>query len=351
MTPEKNGYEELKRSLDSKTRERLTHPVVLELYQAYVNYGTPDSLVEIVSMVPQDNQDPIIHTLTSHVTKEKPVFLYILGKALCDESSKKPVLVAASVDLLWSLSLIYDDIYDKDLKRAGKSAAWVEFGKELAFTSAHKGFEAVLKTITVNLGKEAAETTHHYVYRGVNSLDDHQKIGLDSTADSIMANYIERAHFHTTLPISLMSTTDTNPLTSKSALEAIIKVNLAGQILNDIKDLSPEFTWIRQGLSDICSGVVTLPLALLWRELTDKERQEFISLFGSGDLDQTQRAYINNLILKTKTIQRTCSIVEQYYQASLDAFREVLSPDDIIFPTNWIEYKREQMRQLVTSCQ
>lgn len=347
MTPEKGLREDLKGVIDSKTKGRLFHPVVGELYEAYVRYNILDKLATIISRVPQNQIEPIVHTLTSHVTKEKPVFIYLLGAALSEGDAEMSSLVAASTDLLWCLSLIYDDIYDKDQKRAGRNAAWVEFGKELAYSSAHKGFEAVLGVLGDSLGKKAAETTHYYVYKGVDSLDDHQKIGLDSPLNQIIENYIERAHFHTTLPVSLMTLGETRSPSPVTALEAITKVNLAGQILNDVKDLSPNFGWIRQGLSDVRTGVVTLPLAMLWCELSDDEKRKFRSIFGSDDLDQEKHQYIISLIRKTNTIKRTYEIIEEYYQASANAFREVLSPEDLTYPMNWIEYKREQVNQLL----
>ena len=144
----------LKSILKIRTKKRLNNAVVKELFDAYCQLGIFAKVSEILETVPQEKREPIIYTLGSHVTKEKPVLVYSVLQSIKERSGKKASQVAAVVDLLWSLSLIYDDIFDRDLKRSGLPSAWVQFGSDEAYKSAYAGFKAVKQMSDLFLEKD-----------------------------------------------------------------------------------------------------------------------------------------------------------------------------------------------------
>ncbi|GIV44972.1 MAG: hypothetical protein KatS3mg035_2095 [Bacteroidia bacterium] len=130
------------KNLAALTQERLFTPIVKDLYAEFVRNGTNQALVEILNQIPTEQHLPILHTLTTHVTKEKPVFIYGIGIGNSIDINKAR-FVAASTDLLWCLSLMVDDIIDRDHFRADKKTAWRIYGEQTTYKSADIAFQTL----------------------------------------------------------------------------------------------------------------------------------------------------------------------------------------------------------------
>lgn len=331
--------------VDAGIQERLFHPVVNELYEEYLNLGIADALVLILEKIPEPLLDPIIHTQTSHITKEKPVFIAEL--ALDNGVAKEDaLLVAAVTDLLWSLSLIYDDIEDHDQHRAGKQSAWVKFGKETAYQAAEIGFKATLQTLSEEICPDSAKQCERHVMAGVESIREHVELKISEANEEILiANYQKRADFHTIFPVETLFQGQDEDRVYK-AKEAITEVNLAGQVLNDLKDMSPKHAWQREGFSDIRSGLVTLPNLVLYSRLDIGQQRSFLNKFGKAHLEESHKTDILDLIDRTQTLMDLKTYVEYKYERSRKHFSHSLSPRSQHYIDIWIDYKLEQLKGL-----
>jgi geranylgeranyl pyrophosphate synthase len=287
-------------------------------------------------------QAPIIHTLTAHVTKEKPVFFYVLGleSGLSDESKKG---IAASVDLLWALSLIYDDIEDNDPHRAGMTSAWKEYGKVAALKSFVSGVGVVSKYLVELSGPDTVVLIQNYADRALKSVGEQKELKLGCSISEVIENYSRRICFHADLPVDLLF-----PVRSEErhqAFEAIYNVNLAGQILNDLKDMSSDYGWLRAGYTDLRSGVVTYPIAYLWERVDTTQREVIKNLFGKKEISAEELESFAGLFSQ-KILYEIKSEIEVIYQKSINAFEKVTLPDVAKLASKWVSSKLGQLKGL-----
>lgn len=330
--------------IDAQTRERLSHPVVINLYEFYVRTGMLKQLSQIIGQIPQANQEPIVHTLSSHVTKEKPVFVYTLSPQSQRENQRAQTL-GACVDLLWCLSLMYDDMADQDTQRSGTSAAWIEFGADATQKSLESGLRAVFQTLANTFGPSAVAACQADINRGIASIQHHKQLPLGTQYEALLLNYQERANFHTSLPVHLLHLDTTNSDTHRQkAITAICAVNLGGQILNDIKDFLAQFSWQRPGFSDVRNGLVTVPLNILWQKMGSTDREKFSLIFGKGSLDQPEQDFLLASLSRTGALDLAAQKAEELYRQGFEAFSEVVNPEELQYSQAWINYKLEQLR-------
>ena len=144
------------------TERKIENETVKVLFSGYCNTGILNEVGKIVDQIPNGLREPIIHTLGSHITKEKPMMVYSALRSK-EISDNKAIPISATVDILWALSLMYDDMFDQDKKRAGETSAWVEFGSDTTFKSAQAGLEAVKSRLNLALGSEAGQTVDRYI--------------------------------------------------------------------------------------------------------------------------------------------------------------------------------------------
>jgi len=255
-------------------------------------------------------------------------------------------LLAASVDLLWTLALILDDIEDQDNQRAGVDTAWVVYGKERAYETAQSGLYSVIGTLKEHLGERTAQLCQLYVNLGVESLAEHKSLTLSSSIDEIVTNYIKRADFHTAFPVEVLYSISAKGDKEK-AISALREVNLAGQILNDIKDFLPEYQWARLGFSDIRNGLVTVPIKSLWNLMEENERKIFLSIFGSGKISSSDKDFIEKSIKKTNILASLKTYIVDLYNSSLRNFQQVVSQESLQHCFKmWVNYKLKQVNQI-----
>jgi len=291
----------------------------------------------------RQHQEPLIHTLSAHVTKEKPIFIYILSPnyAKQDGSARK---LSATVDLLWCVSLMYDDFVDQDQERSGKKAAWVQYGQERTMDSVNATLDTIARNLDCNFGGHAHVLCKHYIDRGILSIEEQKQLPLDCTLEDLISNYIKRAEFHTVFPLSLIY--GGNIEGRAKALSAIEDLNIAGQILNDIKDLLPNYSWNRKGFSDVRNGLLTLPILHLLRGLDSNEQEIFKRIFGGKTLSEEESRFLMFVIRKTNALTFASNAARSYFARSLGAFKEVVGYLEFQYPNGWINYKLSQLPEI-----
>lgn len=325
------------------TERKIENETVRVLFSGYCDTGVLNEVGNIVDQIPSELRDPIIHTLGSHITKEKPMMVYSALRSK-EISDNKAIPISATVDILWALSLMYDDMFDQDKKRAGETSAWVEFGSDTTFKSAQAGLEAVKNRLNLALGDEAAQTVDKYIGKSLISLKEHKQIKLGSGAEYLLTNYSHRSLFHTGLPFALV---DMPTFSSDTSFIALDNVNIAGQILNDLKDVSPKYAWVRESFSDIRTGVTTVPIEMMFGSLPDHDREKFKSLFGKANLEDDEKETIISMFSQAKAIDKTVTLAEELYRLSQSGFEKSIHTQYLNYVSRWLNYKRTQLKELI----
>jgi geranylgeranyl pyrophosphate synthase len=332
--------------MEGEIRSRLMHRELVFLYDKFQACGVEKKEREIIDTLPGEVIAPLVHTLETHVTKEKPVMVLELGQAWNVETGKLNTL-AAAVDLLWALSLIYDDIVDGDQFRAGKTTAWRRFGKEAAFKTASLGLGAVVSALSGSWGENTARLCQSSVEKGVASVKKQRDLRLDSSPEQIEANYEQRMDFHTMFPVATMGL-GTLIENGKAAAgrQALKAVNMAGQIFNDLKDLLPGRLLGRAQYADLRGGIVNIPIAIIWQRLNQEQKQVIAATFGVNEVSEEASNLINQ-VLESGVEGELKGQIRRRYQESEMLFETALGEEGGEGIRNWIGYKNEQLERML----
>jgi geranylgeranyl pyrophosphate synthase len=334
-------------TLHSLVEDRLRDPTITYLYNEYRNRGIDEHTLEIIAPIPTELREPVLHTFRAHVTKEKAPFAYALAMTFL-ESEYRAKSLASSVDLLWLLSLIYDDILDVDERRSGLASAWVTFGQDTTKAAAKAGFESILAKLTRDFGTAVSDLCKGLVSDSLKSIADHKTLTLQATRAKILENYALRSSFHDRFAVRVVFG-DSDASKMKLALEGMRAVNLAGQILNDLKDFSSESWFGRDSFSDVRSGLVTLPVEILWECLSNKERERFLAVFGRGQISENDASVVGHSIQKYKVRERTVREALSWYEVFIDRMTHIINPLYLSYFNLWYEYKINQAQVLLAT--
>lgn len=327
--------------ISHRSEERLTVSVVKKLYDIYKETGCLSALATLVAKMPDSNRAPLIHTLGSHVTKEKPIFVLAIADSVGIDQVKTQVL-SASIDMLWALSLILDDIIDNDTVRAGKESAWVKFGKEEAHSCVNAGLQAVKEGMLQHFGEGGWIIMDDYIDRAMKSVRQHPLLTFETNPDQLRVNYIDRNDFYCAAPVKIMSLIHQTP-DEYIAIDALQNVTIAGQILNDLKDMWPKFGHIRPNFSDFRNRLVTIPIRQMYMLLNDSQRVTLKQLWEESPTEDSALERLMVLVRDSEMKKEVIESIKLTYKESIVGFESVVSnpPFRSIF-REWIDYKLNQ---------
>lgn len=270
--------------LDRKIIKRIHDSDIKKQYMLYVNCEILSKFVEILNQVSENAQAPIIKTQLDNPLKEKPLLIYAVAPIFSQKTRKQAQAMAAAIEMLYTLAVIYDDMVDRDRHRFGKLAAWVKFGKRATRNSLHYGLKATYFVLERYFnGKIAREGMRRY--EEFIELDKkHSALTFKSPLKEFFKVYIARADFYTAFPARVLFRGSTQRAKRVRAIKGFVNFQLASQLLNDLKDLSPRYAWARKSFSDIRNNFITVPTRMLWDCLADSEKKTFKSLFGKKRL-------------------------------------------------------------------
>jgi geranylgeranyl pyrophosphate synthase len=329
--------------LRTATEQRINVSQVEDLFSAYCRYGILACTADLIESVSEANRQPILHTLGAHVTKEKAVLTYGIIKSGMDISEEKAVFACSAIDLLWTFSLMYDDMADSDNMRSGLPSAWVKFGRDETYKAAYEGLKKVEAKADQVFSTGAGAAIERLVAEGLASLKRHKTMDTTVTVEELLDNYRQRSLFHTATPFELAGIEKYEGNTAFLALE---NLNLAGQILNDLKDMSPKYVWQREGFSDIRSGVMTVPIAILLGRLSERDAAGFLTLFGKNPLTDPEKRRIMQFYHDSGSMNLAIDLSANLYNLSRSQFKGVLSSEFVPFADSWIDFKRQQLLDL-----
>ena len=332
--------------LRDQIRGRIYHPTVSTFFDTYLDLGLFAKTSKVLSSLSVDSQSALKTTLATHVHKEKPVFISIYGKNLGLNESQT-ASIATAVDLLWAISLMYDDMFDGDAVRSGVTTVWTTFGKEKTIAICYEIFDAVLSDLRKHVGSEIATLAKEYVQTGLDSLGRHVQLPLTTSVEELYKNYHQRNDFngtfgmHAIIELARQSTLEIDT----SAILFIRNLNLASQLLNDLKDIDDYYN---RGYSDIRNGVVTVPISHLYASLSAEEQEAFLRVYGSKrDLTTTEQKCIVEMVNKHDVVSDTVRRINTHYALAEQMAHDLFLTNDFVLVQSWIEYKKEPLQRYV----
>jgi len=324
---------------------RLKNPVIKFFYTEFQRLGMERRYLEFFALLPNSVHVPLLRVYTAHVTKEKALITYSLCLKVLGSPYKASVL-GFVVDLLWLLSLIYDDIVDEDDRRAGLTSAWKEFGEKACQESMKVAFTALCRLVQEYFGAEAAQRCQELVQKSIDSLGDHKNLALTSPLGEVTANYYVRSSFHDRFAVEAIFGIGDWSAEKERALEALTQLNLAGQILNDLKDFAGSDWFGRDSLTDARAGLVTYPIVWLYSQLDEESRRVLESLYGT-DSEQLP-ILLKKFFVIHDLHQNMAKRLRDLYEGFIQAISSVLCDDpEMAYCLLWYQYK---LAQVVTVC-
>lgn len=332
------------KELDFLIRGRIYHPVVLLFYNCCEQEGILDAEMEFITSLSEKARNALLLTLETHVHKEKPLFCYLFAQEYKLDQEKSQCL-AVALDVLWMLSLIFDDLQDEDSTRAGKPTVWATFGKDTTLEIGPELLQATLGYVERTCGSDVAKVIQESVAKGVLANLQHSDITIqDSILDDLYQSYDNRNDFNGVLGVEalqLMIGQERFPQEQKVALQHGIRLlNRGSQILNDLKDIDDSY---HRGYSDIKNGVTTVPLLVLYSQLTASERTYFMTFYGAKrNLYDAEIEFIARTVQKTDLLSTLVQLVQTHYEQAIQLMSPALGNNSELL-TQWVSYKSEPL--------
>ena len=101
---------------ETHLKEPIYEPSVQRVFAAFKGLGCLEQEYQIISSLPEQVAPVFVQVLRTQVNHEKAVWpVYIAQKMGWQE--KDAVKIGAATDILWSLSVIIDDMFDHDSEK------------------------------------------------------------------------------------------------------------------------------------------------------------------------------------------------------------------------------------------
>jgi len=208
--------------------------------------------------------------------------------------------------------------------------------------AAFSGVNSLCKHITQRAGNNlAGQSGARYVELGLESLQRHKVMNLDTPPGEITRNYEERCDFHGTFPLSVMFEVALNgryPFEADRAIASLRYFNQAGQLINDLKDFIGGDLY-RRDFSDIRRGVPTVPLVYMYQGLPEKQAKELKGFFGKGYVNQEEQIRLASMVADSHVVQRTVRRIKDCYEQSLELLSQVVDDTNMNWFKKWTDYK------------
>lgn len=328
----------IKAATEAKTYDKS----VLALSDAYYRYEIDTFTGELIDQLPEQSRDPFILTAQTHVTKSTPLKVFALARGLGVPIEKARNL-AGTVDALFLLSLMIDDIKDADTTRNGEKTAWSQFGTQRTVKSIHDISETTLGLVERDFGIASRKICQTDCEIGLRSLQDQRRITLDSPIGTIIHDWDRRLFFVSHFPIfaceHLMGSSNAKSkyMSAYKALQLTMRV---GQLCNDLND----FTENR--FSDWKNGCITLPVKMLFQRADPALTAKLQTSFGQEEVNGTEKLRVLGALKQHKIGRDLMGLVFSMYEKSFKCFSSVAQPEFITLFEEWMNYKRRGLQKI-----
>ncbi len=269
----------------------------------------------------------IEHLVSSGGKRVRPAVTLLTGEMLGADPDRL-VILAASIEMLHTATLVHDDLIDGSLLRRGiptVNAQWSPAATVLAGDYIFaRAAELAAQTDSVAVMKSFAETlativngeiTQMFASRGVSSRDDYyQRIYAKTASMFVLA----------TKSAALISQSD--EVIVDRIRQFGYEIGMAFQIVDDILDFTGEQQEVGKPVaSDLRSGLVTLP-AIYYREDNPDDRDMEAVLRGEFSSDGRMKRLVK-AIRRSGAIQRALEEARQYVDRGFEYLEQM--PDGV----------------------
>ena len=281
-----------------------------------------DSMEELIH-AQADGYNPDLRTavellLSAGGKRIRPVVTFLTGKML-GAKVEQLVILAASVELLHTATLVHDDLIDGSLLRRGSPTLNSQWSPGATVLTGDFIFSRAAKmaadTNSVELMKVFAQTLTIIVNGEMTQMfDRHSQTGRDEYFQRIYAK--TASLFETsTRTAALIS-----PVTDKTISQMSrygYNIGMAFQIIDDVLDFTGEQTTLGKPIgSDLRQGIITLPV-ICFVELHPEDSASQI-LLRNNLLAPDQVQQMIESIQKSEAIQLACHEAQGFIQKAVE---------------------------------
>lgn len=263
--------------------------------------------------------DTAINDLINGGGKRLRPILLILSGQFGNGDEKKMLSIAAGIELLHMATLVHDDIIDEAKLRRGQMTAQEKFGKNLAVFVGDFLLSKAYTLFADYLSRESLSRLNKVVklvcIGEIDQFDGKYKTELTLTG------YLKRIRRKTALLFALSSyigayetgVRDRNlHYLSKFAME----MGMIFQIQDDLLDFTGKELKIGKEVGqDLTAGIYTLPIILLLKKGSYKERASY--LLSKGYIGDKEICEIQELLLESGTLADSKNIAERFFKRAL----------------------------------
>jgi len=310
LTPEK---------VDQLIQKKINDDHARFLYESFKKEKLDTFSNEVMETIPSNSREPIYYTQSGYIFKGLSLSLFGLGKAL-NVDPEQARRIAGSVDFLFNLSLIFDDIKDADTVRDGQAAAWVKYGRTEAEEAFQSGYNGALENIRLRIGEEPAEILKKDVADAVRSLDKQKEFTFDTPMEDLFKDWDQRSLHLYDFPLrAYAALVPVTPEKLQAGIESMRLINAAGQFYNDLRDI------YTKRFSDFKNGYVTVPEKIMWDNSTDKEREIILAIMGKSDWGEDAIKNLDMLIKTTSLYSKSIDIMDEYLKSAENLYNGLVS--------------------------
>lgn len=247
----------------------------------------------------------------------RPALCLLSAGAVGAEDLTRFVVMATSMELLHVASLVHDDVVDGSDQRRGTASLNRLWNNHTAVLGGDYLVARALDNLTVyDSCPVIANATESIRLMAEGELVNYGLGGNIAEKDALRWAEGKTASFFAvtcSTPALLL-----DPTKREILFQYGMAVGVAFQLVDDILDLTQSSATLgKPSCGDIVEGKKTLPILYLEQALDGADRCRFETMFG-GDMDDDDRRWIAEKVVRTSAAERTEQVARQYIADARD---------------------------------
>ena len=274
---------------------------------------------------------PLIYDIGKHLInasgKRLRPLLTLAMAAQFNDSSKKPILLAAAVEFIHTATLLHDDVVDDSNLRRGKKTANIIWGNEFSVLAGDflfaQAFELMVETESIEALSSLASASCK-ITQG-----EFQQMQIANKPETSQKDYFEvigkkTAELFGASCKSGVIVAGGDVEQQNAAYEYGFNLGLAFQIVDDLMDFNNSPNKMGKNLGDDFKlGKTTLPIILAWQKSNSKEKQFWIKTLK--ELNQETNDFQNaiNIFNKYNIFDECKKKTEEFISESIKCLEKL----------------------------
>ena len=279
---------------------------------------------------------PLINDIGKHLInasgKRLRPLLTLAMAAQFNDTSKKPILLAAAVEFIHTATFLHDDVVDESNLRRGKKTANIIWGNEFSVLAGDflfaQSFELMVETGSIEALSSLASASCK-ITQG-----EFQQMQIANKPETSQKDYFEvigkkTAELFGASCKSGVIVAGGDVEQQNAAYEYGFNLGLAFQIVDDLMDFNNSPNKMGKNLGDDFKlGKTTLPVILAWQKSNPKEKQFWVRTFK--ELNQEPNDFQNaiNIFNKYNIFNECKKKTEEFISESIKCLEKL--PDSKI---------------------